>query len=58
MFTFNRIDYTASDLNTVWDDTLKATASILPPNIRIREDGSSFDDLDFDVTLSRIKALI
>jgi len=48
MFTFNRIDYTASDLNTVWDDTLKATASILPPNIRIREDGSSFDDLDFD----------
>lgn len=44
-FTYDREDYTAADLNTVWSDAISSISGILPPDIRILESGLKFDDL-------------
>ena len=44
-FTYDREDYTAAELNTVWSNTVSSIAGILPPDIRILESGLRFDDL-------------
>lgn len=48
MFTFNRTDYTASDLNTVFSNIVSTIAPNLSPELRVNPiNNALFDDLDF-----------